>query len=563
MYHQGNAQTRIGRRKQIVLAMGIALGLATTQSLAGPSGATVSQRYNDGPAAALIRHAAEAGIAVPADLPLYMERLAKQKAKKPPATPKATIQVTNCNNSGSGSLRAAVGFASSGDVVDMSGLNCNITLTSSIVTSVNNLTLKGNPDNKYGISGGNSIRPLNHTGTGQLTLDGVIVRHGRVTSNSASLRGGCVLSQGSVELTNQAQVKYCELRNTATTGSPVTEGGAIFAADTVTIVDGGRVANSTATSLTGTVQGGGIRAPFVNLSGGLIELNTARITGDGTFASGGGIHADSIMGKYSVVRRNNVVVSGSASAVSALAGGIEITGDGSSAIKYSTLNNNTVNAEGASFGGGAAIVFGTSSQTGDFEMKSSTIANNSTSNSTKYGGAMSLRKNATIRSSTISGNTEKNAGDNKYGAGITLNDGVTLTMTSSIIGGNHLISSAGGGTQLMSDLGLQSPGNDSATVVGTQNFRNWIDSDITWPAGNIGGLNSVRLGSLRDNGGLTQTMMPNADSPVIDEGGTTGLTGGVDQRGEGFPRVIGTQADIGAVEWRLVPEIFEDGFESD
>ena len=32
MYHHGNAQTRIGRRKQIVLAMGIALGLATQHS---------------------------------------------------------------------------------------------------------------------------------------------------------------------------------------------------------------------------------------------------------------------------------------------------------------------------------------------------------------------------------------------------------------------------------------------------------------------------------------------------------------------------------------------------
>ena len=58
-------------------------------------------------------------------------------------------------------------------------------------------------------------------------------------------------------------------------------------------------------------------------------------------------------------------------------------------------------------------------------------------------------------------------------------------------------------------------------------------------------------------------MMPNPDSPLIDQGDTTGITRSVDQRGEGFPRVIGTQADIGSVEWKLNPEIFADGFEQD
>src|ERR1700752_1708812 len=37
----------------------------------------------------------------------------------------ATLAVTNCNDSGSGSLRAAIAIAQSGDTVDMTALTCS------------------------------------------------------------------------------------------------------------------------------------------------------------------------------------------------------------------------------------------------------------------------------------------------------------------------------------------------------------------------------------------------------------------------------------------------------
>ena len=313
-----------------------------------------------------------------------------------------------------------------------------------------------------------------------------------------------------------------------------------------------------------------------SLSGGLVESNSAQVSGASLGgAAGGGIHAGNLDAKYSIVRNNSAIVSESANAMIARSGGAELIGEGISTIKYSTFSGNTANASGAVNGGGAAITFGTSSSaTGSLTIKSSTIANNTTINSKKYGGALSLRKDAVIRSSTISGNVERNApadiASSKYGAGITLDDGVQLTMTSTIVANNNAMRLTGTAA-LLSDLGLSDPASDTAAVVGTQNFRNFSHENITWPAGNFGSaLISVRLGSLRDNGGLTPTMMPDADSPVIDNGGTTGLGHPLnpgaplmDQRGEGFPRVFGTQADIGAVEWRLVPEIFADGFESD
>lgn len=56
-----------------------------------------------------------------------------------------------------------------------------------------------------------------------------------------------------------------------------------------------------------------------------------------------------------------------------------------------------------------------------------------------------------------------------------------------------------------------------------------------------------RLGPLNSNGGPTLTHALLGDSPAIDRGNNSaGLT--CDQRGPGFPRVKGAQADIGAFE---------------
>lgn len=565
MQHHGNTPARSpGRRKQIVLALGLALGLATAQGQASPAAGAASHAPADGPAAALMRRAAEAGIAIPADLPKFMARRAKAVEKAGHPTPQATHTVTNCNDSGPGSLRAAVASATSGDIIDLTGSGCTsaltpIALTSSIVTSVNDLTIRRGPEaehQKYVIHGGNNGRVFTHNGTGTLTLDGVTVRSGKVTGTNAAnpAQGGCVFSQGNVELTNQAQVKYCEA---TTSANGAAQGGAVFAANTVTVHDGGRITKGKAISTSGNALGGGIHAAGVELSGALIEDNLAQVTGAGIVAAGGGIHTERLEAKYSVIRDNRALIVAGASGVGARSGGAEIGGNGGSSIKYSTFSGNTADASGATNGGGSAITFGRSSTAGSFEMRSSTLANNASINSTKYGGALALRNDATIRSSTISGNTERNAADKKYGAGITLDDGVQLTMTSSIAAGNHLIPASGGNR--LSDIGLSKPDEETATVVGTQNFRNWVDTGITWPSGNFGGLPAVKLGPLQDNGGLTQTMLPLPDSPVIDSGGTTGIFFDVDQRGEGFPRIVGPQADIGAVEWSTF--IFSNGFE--
>jgi len=60
------------------------------------------------------------------------------------------------------------------------------------------------------------------------------------------------------------------------------------------------------------------------------------------------------------------------------------------------------------------------------------------------------------------------------------------------------------------------------------------------------------------HGGSTETMTLNGASPAIDHGANPdGLDS--DQRGPGYPRVVGISADIGAVEFN--DQIFRNGFD--
>ncbi|MGH2548509.1 MAG: choice-of-anchor Q domain-containing protein, partial [Thermomicrobiales bacterium] len=84
-------------------------------------------------------------------------------------------------------------------------------------------------------------------------------------------------------------------------------------------------------------------------------------------------------------------------------------------------------------------------------------------------------------------------------------------------------------------------------------------TDILLPAGTIL-LTDPSLRALNLNGGTTATHMPNFGSPVIDFGNNvSGAT--VDQRGAGFPRILGALPDIGSVEFDLSDKIFANGFD--
>ncbi|HET8899418.1 MAG TPA: right-handed parallel beta-helix repeat-containing protein [Rhodanobacteraceae bacterium] len=541
MQNSHSTPTRLGRQTRLTLALALGLGVS------GAMATTPTPDLPDylGKVTQLTRAVLSGAVEHPVPL-----ALAAPSVHVTQTMAANTWQVTSCGDSGPGTLRDIVAnWAQSGDTVDLSGLDCNIDLQSSIVTSAGDLTLKGNPETKYSIRGGNTVEPLVHLGAGTLTLDGLGVSFGRFEiagSTAASVaNGGCIYSTGNVKLTNQASVKYCTAENT---GSGMAQGGGIFANGTVTL-DKSSVSSSKAIAASGNALGGGIFANGqVRMQGGLVSGNEAWSK---TFAaSAGGIHAGGgLSTKYAMVSNNTARASGTASFATSSGGGAAIRNGASSMIKYSTFDNNQADS-------GAAMVIGSggvSPTSGNTTIIHSTIANNaSLATTTNSGGALTLMQKTTIHNSTISGNTEQNAADQKYGAGIMIRDGVDLTLKSTIVSGNALVKSTGSTTA----DDIFGSGSGTPTVAGDHNLigMNW-NADV--PADTIAS-GEPKLGPLQDNGGYTLTMAVLPGSPAIDAGSGTFST---DQRGTGFLRSVGAAPDIGAFEM-AGDRIFANDFET-
>ena len=119
----------------------------------------------------------------------------------------------------------------------------------------------------------------------------------------------------------------------------------------------------------------------------------------------------------------------------------------------------------------------------------------------------------------------------------------TLVLDSSILSNNT-------GPTYLQDLG-----GASQTVVGSHNLVE--SSQLQLPLDTIENRDPL-LGPLANNGGATKTRGLAPGSVAIDAGTNThGLDD--DQRGSGYPRTIGTNTDIGAVEFSV--DLFANGFD--
>ena len=166
----------------------------------------------------------------------------------------------------------------------------------------------------------------------------------------------------------------------------------------------------------------------------------------------------------------------------------------------------------------------------------STIADNSTASNgggiLVFLGATSL----TLINDTIADNTASSGG-----GGINVQAG-TVTIENTIISGN--VGSAAA--------------PDDLNVVSASTFTiNASNSLITTGAGNINGTNTSNitgvaagLGTLKNNGGLTETLALQAGSRAIDTGSNSFAQGRFDERGAGFNRIINGVIDIGAYEYQ-------------
>jgi hypothetical protein len=425
--------------------------------------------------------------------------------------PASTRPVTTCADDGSaGSLRTVMGEANDGDVIDMSQLTCStITLTSgSIDFDVDNLTLQGPGQNALTIDGNNADRVFTiYSSSGINSINDLTIAHGFM-GGSAYATGGCVYSYfatpDNVLVLTRVTVTSC----TAGDALAVYAGGGGVLTYGALTLDSSTISENHVT--------GGPGASYV--AGGVGTLYNATIIA-------------------SVVTANTAVGVQPGTGIG-FGAGLDLSGTPGTA--GSIIRDSTINGNVAASNAGGVYFF------------------------SPYLEPAALT--ATVINSTISGNV---AATN---AGLEVNlANVTLELQNSTIAFNSADNDCGGVSLAAVDNDLQSSivaknlgaagaGQDVCGRGAFDGANNLIMvSALSVPDDTIA--TDPLLGPLQDNGGPTETHALQSFSPAIDTGNNAAALD-FDQRGEGFPRVDGAQADIGAFEAHTVGDlVFANGFD--
>ena len=409
------------------------------------------------------------------------------------SAPATTLTVTSCaDDNGAGTLRSIISGAGEGDGIDASTLTCGtITLTQgAIPVYQNDLTITGPGAKALAVDGAGADRVFTHYGRGTLVLQGLTVRNGLAVVTGYHVTGGaCVISNGYVTL-DRATVSGCLAAGEGAYGGGVTARG--IAMYTSTLSDNTALGSHPNTFTA--AYGGGAMAyrGQAYLFQSTVSGNRATHTlGDthGSYCTGGGIFSD--LGGYAY---------------------------------GSTLSGNY------SFGTGGGLA-----THAGFGISDSTIAGNTARYKTGGGVFARVFDAMRVNNSTIAANKSGISGAGIYFVGAAN----ALTLQSSIVANNTVA-----GTN--ADIAAMA----AITIGGSNNLVTAAAANVTLPGDTL--QSDPRLWPLADYGGATHTMALQVGSPAVDAG-TNPLGLVADQRGAGFPRVLGTAADIGAFEGTLAP----------
>ena len=442
----------------------------------------------------------------------------------------ATLTVNSLDDSGPGTLRQAIADAQPGDTIDFS-VTGEILLISGHLVINKHLTIQGPGQTLLTINGNQASRIFHIVGGVNATINDLTITNGKVTNLSPPYNipvGGGILNEGSLQLTRCAVTQ-----NVALGEYLVSVGGVMNLHGTLSIAhctitgntaDGSDVSDSTY------VEGGGIWSygPTTMINSTITD-NLARGEGGGFgYVVGGGIYVRE--GNHFVtnclIARNRIA----AARILAEGGGI-FTGGGTLTLTNSTLSGNQIENTGGSARGGGL-------RTTD-----------------SLSGAPPRITNCTLTSNSVSSNSSASGG------GIFTEGGHTPYVKNSIVAGNT-VSPSGAGPDVIGSYVTQGYNligkNDNST-----GFVNGANQD---QVGTIAAPLDPQLAPLANNGGLTQTHALLATSPAIEAGDNcvltntcaspnAGLSLTTDQRGAGFPRIIGASVDIGAVEYNATPTL--------
>ena len=482
--------------------------------------------------------------------------LPMQAARRSGDTP-SVLPVTSCADDGSpGTLRAVAAQAHDGDTIDLTQLTCStITLEhGAIDTSVlgtnplRSLTILGPGRDALTISAdnGSAVFLMGMPGTyrypGTLTLSNLTIADGAKYDTAA-----CVSAFSEYLVLDDVAITHCHTRMVA--GRP--SGGAVKAFK-VDVTDS-TIRDSSLTAVDRNVaSGGGVWAYQATLVGSTISGNSVSAQMKYAFqdyqTAGGGIYATRMSMVDSTISGNSV----EATVEGQNANGGGVAARLGVAISGSVFSGNR--ADG--IGGGVINTFPQyqlplpdAPRAMGLPMINSTF----TGNSAALGSALASNTGTFLSNSTIASNTSQVGGAVAIFDGGTALEEYTLYLDSTIIAGNTIDGGGGHAADLSIGPGL------TLDVIGANNLVGTADPMVTLPADTLH--DDPLLLPLADNGGPTWTMALAFGSPALDTGANP-LDLVTDQRGDGYVRVSGAAADIGAYEMQLVADaIFANGFD--
>jgi hypothetical protein len=427
-------------------------------------------------------------------------------------------------------LRAAIADAntnSGGTITFQAGLTGTITLASDLPAITQPLTIQGPGASTIAIDGASNFRVFYLGVPDAVTISGLTLEHSSWAP--LSVKGGGTLTADSVALVNNATTHN--------------RGGGFYCHGTLSVLSSFTLTNSTVTGNTTTGGGGGGFAGGCNAT----IATTTIANNSAPNRDGGGLYFNS----YGNKAVENSTISGNTAGDNS--GGVYVSDYAGSTLTISntTISGNTAVNQAGGIGGNSV---------GDkFSLIESTVTGNIvTSNPntsrTPVGG---LYLSDSVGGEALSGSgsaspdqTQKQQQHAGLGVAAVSSH---INIVGSIVWGNTTSSPGtvdvgfGGKTDAPGSTNM----NSDHSLLGT------VDPNVTIidQGGTLTGVNPL-LGPLADNGGPTQTHALLAGSPAIDTGPNplpTFALNANDQRGAGFPRVVGAAVDIGAFEVQPPP----------